>query len=527
MPLTINIASQNKKIVVPFNKDYSINEYIQLIIKRASLDINSKLKLFYQGGELYGEDTLEILGISDGVELNLHDENSSLPSPTIVNTPPPQTTNQNSDNNNNNNIIINATSNGEEIKQLDAIVLDLSASMKDKIFGEMMRIDFAQACFQTLIDKMISSEYPSACCLVCFGSSVTLQYPITKEFDSFSKNLGKQVADQTSTRLYEAIQLAAKTIVEKKSNPGTLKLSKKLVSRIFCLTDGQDNSDTPPFPVYQYLEDNNIIVDSFAIGDTGSRNILSSFTKATGGVCLLFNSVNEGIHLFEKEALLWLEKRKNFEPFSKHVANVAQFEKMAGTFVLNVETAVDNNVDLKCTNTITTTKIDSFQGSTYRRIAKEYKDLMVAQSGNSAPKFNVYLNESDIKIWKVIIKGPTGTPYDGGHWVISVLFTDSYPSSAPKFTFLTKIYHLNISSDGTLNNCMGFLSGWSATSTIQNALQSILNLLTTPNVDSPMDSVKCSLYRDNKTEYEIQAKQWKTLYSNSSIQVVKKQYNLE
>jgi len=60
--------------------------------------------------------------------------------------------------------------------------------------------------------------------------------------------------------------------VEFRDKP-TIRLApkEKLICRVFCLTDGEDNSGVDPYPIYQYLKDNNIIVDSIPIGDENGR----------------------------------------------------------------------------------------------------------------------------------------------------------------------------------------------------------------------------------------------------------------
>ena len=60
--------------------------------------------------------------------------------------------------------------------------------------------------------------------------------------------------------------------------------------------------------------------------------------------------------------------------------------------------------------------------------------------------------------WKVCIAGPDGTPYEGGKYYISIQFDEQYPISAPKFQFLTRIYHPNIDNQSSLG--CPFLRSW-------------------------------------------------------------------
>ncbi|KYQ92742.1 Ubiquitin-conjugating enzyme E2 [Tieghemostelium lacteum] len=572
MPLSIDIPSANKKIGIPFKKASTVKEFILEIIKRALLPIGDEYKLVFKGAELYEDDTLEELGLSDGSELvlqnisqppippvvqqssSLASSTSSITSATSLNNTTTTTSSTSTltnaagivNPNNNNTFIDNALLSNlsinnsksvlsEEVRQLDVIVLDLSGSMRatayhgSKVPGEieMTRIEIAQALFQTFIDKFVALEFPVACGLVCFGEKIELTFPITRNYDSFSTELGAVVANQSSTRLYEAIKRAAESIVELKKNPGTLNLvsEDKLLCRVFCLTDGEDNSGVDPFPVYQYLKEHNIVLDSIPIGDSG-RAKLSSFTKATGGSCFIADSSKEGVELFEREALLMLNVRKDFKPFSVQVNNRAQFEQLAGSYVKELERKVDTKTAVKCSAAVTNTKIESFGGAVYKRIGKEYRDLMVQISSSANSPYSVYMNENDIKIWKCIMRGPNGTAYENGHWVVSVVFPDDYPFKPPKVRFETKIYHCNINADG--NICLDILKDcWSPALTIHKVLLSLSALLTTPNPDDPLDVVKAGVYRDNVNEYYNQVRHWISLYSDTNIENIKKSYNLE
>lgn len=43
-------------------------------------------------------------------------------------------------------------------------------------------------------------------------------------------------------------------------------------------------------------------------------------------------------------------------------------------------------------------------------------------------------------------KGPPGTPYEGGEFVIDIRLPDNYPFMPPKMKFETKVWHPNVSS---------------------------------------------------------------------------------
>jgi ubiquitin-protein ligase len=74
-----------------------------------------------------------------------------------------------------------------------------------------------------------------------------------------------------------------------------------------------------------------------------------------------------------------------------------------------------------------------------QRLLKEYRE---AKSAKLDPEITLNLtDETDIFLWTAHLKGPEGTPYDGGTFVISLRCPASYPLAPPKCTFATPVFH--------------------------------------------------------------------------------------
>ena len=69
-----------------------------------------------------------------------------------------------------------------------------------------------------------------------------------------------------------------------------------------------------------------------------------------------------------------------------------------------------------------------------RNIYKDSHDIFSA-----AP-----VNEDDLFTWEATMTGPPDTPYEGGKFKLLVKIPENYPFQAPRFYFITKIYHVNI-----------------------------------------------------------------------------------
>jgi len=137
-------------------------------------------------------------------------------------------------------------------------------------------------------------------------------------------------------------------------------------------------------------------------------------------------------------------------------------------------------------------------GANMKRLMKEINLL------NSNPLSNVYFfpSESDPLFWKIIMIGPTGSPYDGYTFVLSMQFPNDYPFKPPKVRFITPIYHCNVSKTGTI--CHSVLShNYSPAITAKEIMIHISNLLIEPNIDDQIEnSVAQDYYVDRALYYK-------------------------
>eukprot|EP00826_Nyctotherus_ovalis_P009899 TRINITY_DN12627_c0_g1_i1.p2 TRINITY_DN12627_c0_g1~~TRINITY_DN12627_c0_g1_i1.p2 ORF type:complete len:137 (-),score=45.57 TRINITY_DN12627_c0_g1_i1:93-458(-) len=108
--------------------------------------------------------------------------------------------------------------------------------------------------------------------------------------------------------------------------------------------------------------------------------------------------------------------------------------------------------------------------------------------------------------------GPPDSPFEGGKFKLHLTFPADYPFKPPKVTFLTRVYHPNISDTGNL--CLDILkSQWSPALTIGKILLSIISLLTDPNPDDPLSSAVARVYKYDKKKYNKEAREWTKKYA--------------
>ena len=118
----------------------------------------------------------------------------------------------------------------------------------------------------------------------------------------------------------------------------------------------------------------------------------------------------------------------------------------------------------------------------------------------------------DIFHWKAVLMGPSDSPFEGGVFHLNIHFPSDYPFKPPKVTFITKIYHPNINSNGII--CLDILKNqWSPALTISKVLLIISSLIDDPNPDDPLVPEIANLCKSNMEAYKASARKWTKQYA--------------
>ena len=137
-----------------------------------------------------------------------------------------------------------------------------------------------------------------------------------------------------------------------------------------------------------------------------------------------------------------------------------------------------------------------------KRLLNEFKNLQ----NDSDQHINFYTSpdENDIMKWNAVIFGAHGSLYENGIFKLVMIFCHEYPYKPPHIKFLSRIFHPNMSPDGTV--CPEILKrNWSPATTVPLMIKSLISLLDNPCLDDETNynPKAADLFQTNKLNYTI------------------------
>jgi ubiquitin-protein ligase len=371
------------------------------------------------------------------------------------------------------------------------------AKQREKL-SRLTRMDVSKQVFGAFINRLIAYEFPTMVGLVSFGTSASLAQPLTAIIENF-RHAVDTMKPSGDTSLWAALALAADQLVHLgQSYPGIPK-------RIVCLSDGVDTKSTASASdVCRRLVRDHIVVDSCSIGSEDNSQ-LRALSSLTGGYKFVPQTLEEAMAISELEPVLSIHERPPIgRPMIASLLTNGNFALAASQAAAD-ETTRDNfparkqhpnledqfvRIDAleRVSRSVVTTSTNENSLSKpivrHRRILAEIRHL----ASNPHSSYDVYVSESNMGFWKVVMSGPSESAYASGTFVLYLEMGDDYPQSPPQARFITRIFHPNINLGGRACHSI-FSRNYTVDMTTKQMLDTVFGLLLVPEFTDPINTI--------------------------------------
>lgn len=135
------------------------------------------------------------------------------------------------------------------------------------------------------------------------------------------------------------------------------------------------------------------------------------------------------------------------------------------------------------------------------RILTEIRNILA----NPHPHYDIYVSETNMSFWKIIVQGPPDSAYSAGTFSIYLDMEQDYPAFPPKCRFTTSIYHPNINRHGKV--CHSILDrNWTSDTTNLQLINTIYSLLLVPEFSDPINAVVTLNYHWDEVAFHDEVK---------------------
>ncbi|EME39358.1 hypothetical protein DOTSEDRAFT_179879 [Dothistroma septosporum NZE10] len=410
------------------------------------------------------------------------------------------------------------------------LVLKLKISHLRRSQGErckFTRLDVLKQMFEALINRIIAYNFNTHVGLISFGETATVAQPISHVIENFRRAVS-QLHAHGNTALWEALQLAHDQIQQYAASYPNAK------KRVITISDGANTkaSAVQAHDIAFTMMNDNIVVDSITLGDEDFSE-LRAVSHNLGGYKFHPASLENALQICELEPFLSFSERP---PIVLHpsiprnrmayMANFFTAQMTARTTTVNSDVFPPrkghpniNDPFVELSQAHARRPVGASQGgtrSTLRtsRIMNEI-NRVVATSADRA--YDVYVSESDMSFFKVVMRGPTGSPYTDGVFLLYLHMGDSFPTFAPEARFVTKIRHPNVNAHGRI--CHALLSrDWTSDVSLTTVLDAIYGLLLQAETSDPVNTAATLGYHHDQVEYNEEVREFTERHASKTAE---------
>ena len=353
-------------------------------------------------------------------------------------------------------------------------------------------------------------NYKTHCGLITFATTPKVAMNISHVLENFRRTT-QDMSAEGDTALWDALALAKDQLVEySKKYPEAKK-------RIICISDGEDtkSATNKPDDICWRLRVADIAVDTISLGDEDNAD-LRTISHLLGCYSLHPTSLMNAMATTEMEPFLSLTERPAIASpvnapkhrlqymgyFWKARSNARYTVVTADQVPPRKEPANLHDEFVQVSAMASRPNHRGNAGSSHRgnlrttRLMNEMKSITTSWTH---PKYDVYVSESDMSFWKVVMEGPDESPYSEGTFVLYLHADEGYPTFAPKARFITKIKHPNVNAHGRI--CHSILTrDWTSDISMSTLLDSIFGLLLQPEHSDPVNTITTLGFHHDQVE---------------------------
>jgi ubiquitin-protein ligase len=372
----------------------------------------------------------------------------------------------------------------------------------------MSRLDVVKKLFDAFINRSIAYSFNTSIGLMSFSDKSKVECEMTPFYESFRDKMDT-LHPNGATALYESLKQAVEKLVFWKNADPEKRGNAKL--RVICLSDGKDTGiGSLKYDVDSLMVQNNITLDCIVIGSDFDSHI-GKISKKTRGYMFNPSTIKYAFDIMELETMIISKNREVVQ---------SSYNGIIGDTTLPPILTPNNSLKQKAMGIDKTlNKIgNNVVMDSAKAITKELQKLQQ----HPHPDIDVYINDKDMYFWKIVIKGPSDTPYKDGNWLGYIQFPQTYPLAAPTIRFVTPIKHCNINNYGRV--CHSILDrNYTPNISISVILNCIYGLLLNPDVSDPLDTNMALLYYEANGQYEADILEYVNKYASKTREQWKKE----
>ena len=131
------------------------------------------------------------------------------------------------------------------------------------------------------------------------------------------------------------------------------------------------------------------------------------------------------------------------------------------------------------------------------------------------------------------VRGPSDCSFENGYFKVHCHIPEEYPFKPPVMSFMTKIWHPNVSSvvgfrfycsPQTGAICLDVLKDkWTPACNMASSLNSLISLFTDAVPEDPQDWEPAKMYVEDRPGYERKVREWVTQYAQQGMKTEKEE----